>query len=61
MQDTQEDCSWQEVYRLNSVMLNSEEEFDTLELDEIETIVMEFKNPLKPFVEFEIPELRIKH
>lgn len=57
MEDTREDCSWQDVYKLNGVVLNGDEEFAALDLDEIDTLVIEFASPLKPLMGFEIPEL----
>ncbi len=52
-----EDCSWQEVYRLNGVVLNSEEEFGSLDLDEIDSLVVGFSSPLKPLVGFRVSEI----
>jgi hypothetical protein len=60
MQETQEDCSWQEVYRLNGVVLNADEDFDALELDELDEIVIGFTSPLKPVVKFNVPEIILR-
>jgi hypothetical protein len=57
MEEMQKDCSWQEVYKLNGVVVNGDEEFDSLDLDEIDTIVVGFTSPLKPIVRFGIPEI----
>jgi hypothetical protein len=60
MQETKEDCSWQEVYKLNGIMLNADEDFDTLELDELDEIVIGFSSPLKPVVKFDVPEIILR-
>jgi hypothetical protein len=52
-----EDCSWQEVYKLNGIVLNGDEDFDSMDLDEIDTIVVGFSSPLKPLVRLGIPEI----
>ncbi len=52
-----EDCSWQEVYRLNGVVWTSEDETQSTDLDEIDTLVVQFSSPLKPIVKFHVPEL----
>jgi hypothetical protein len=57
MEEKHEDCSWQEVYKLNGVVLNENEEFDSLDLEEIDTIVVGFSSPLKPVVKFGVPEI----
>jgi hypothetical protein len=57
MEEKHEDCSWQEIYRLNGVVLNENEEFDSLDLEEIDMIVVGFSSPLKPFVKFGVPEI----
>lgn len=57
MHENDEDCSWQEVYRLNGVVLNSEESFDELDLEEIEEIALGYSSPLKPLIRFDIPEI----
>jgi hypothetical protein len=59
MEEKLEDCSWQEVYRLNGVMVEGDEDFDCLDLEEIDTIVVGFNSSLKPFVNFKIPEIII--
>jgi hypothetical protein len=59
MEEKLEDCSWQEVYRLNGVMIDGEEDFDRLDLEEIDTIVIGFNSSLNPFVNFKIPEIII--
>ncbi len=57
MQETQDDCSWQEVYKLNGIVLNADDDFDSLELDEIDEIVIGFSSPLNGVVKFEVPEI----
>ncbi|RMF89943.1 MAG: hypothetical protein D6733_05180 [Methanobacteriota archaeon] len=61
MQNTQEDCSWQEVYRLNSVVLEADEDISQLDLDEIDRIVIGFRSPLKPLLKFHVPEILLGH
>ena len=61
MQKTNEDCSWQEVYKLNGIMLNAEEDFDSLELDELDEIAIGFTSPLKSVLKFDIPEIILRH
>ncbi len=60
MQETIEDCSWQEVYKLNGVVVNGDEDFDALDYDEIDTIVIGFTSPMKPFAKFSLPEILIE-
>ena len=60
MQKTPEDCSWQEVYKLNGIVLNSDEDFDALELDEIDEIAIGFTSPLKSVVKFDVPEIILR-
>ena len=55
--ETHEDCSWQEVYRLNGIVLNSDEGFDSIDLEEIDTILVGFTSPLRPLIRFGIPEI----
>ncbi len=61
MQETNEDCSWQQVYKLNGIMLNADEDFDTIELDELDEIAIGFTSPLKSIVKFDIPEIVLRH
>ncbi len=60
MQENREDCSWQEVYRLNGVVLNADEDFDALELDEFDELVIGFTSPLEPVVKFDVPEIILR-
>jgi hypothetical protein len=57
MEEKLNDCSWQEVYKLNGVIVDGDEEFDSLDLDDIDTLVVEFSSPLKPIVRFGFPEI----
>ncbi len=61
MQETNEDCSWQQVYRLNGIVLNADEDFDTIELDELDEIAIGFSSPLKSIVKFDVPEIILRH
>jgi hypothetical protein len=61
MQETPEDCSWQEVYKLNGIVLTAEEDFDNVELDELDEIAIGFTSPLKSIVKFSVPEIILKH
>ena len=61
MRKTPEDCSWQEVYKLNGIMLGADEDFDTIELDELDEIAIGFTSPLKSIVKFDIPEIILKY
>ena len=60
MQETNENCSWQEVYKLNGIVLDADEDFDNVELDEIDEIVIGFTSPLKNVVKFNVPEIVLK-
>jgi hypothetical protein len=60
MQEKHDDCSWQEVYKLNGVILNGDEDFESLDFDDIDTIVVSFSSPLKPIVKFGIPEIVLR-
>lgn len=55
--ESPEDCSWQEVYKLNGVIWTSEDETQSTDLDEIDTLVVQFSSPLKSLVKFNVPEL----
>ncbi|GBE56465.1 hypothetical protein BMS3Bbin16_00671 [archaeon BMS3Bbin16] len=57
MQETNEDCSWQQVYKLNGIVLNADEDFDNVELDELDEIAIGFTSPLKSLVKFDVPEI----
>jgi len=59
MMKENEDCSWEEMYLLNSVVVNGEEELESLELREIDSIVVGFTAPFKDLMRIEIPELVI--
>jgi len=61
MRKTQEDCSWQEVYKLNGIVLDADEDFDNVELDEIDEIVIGFTSPLKSVLKFDVPEIILRH
>ncbi len=61
MQNTPEDCSWQQVYKLNGIMLNADEDFDSIELDELDEIAIGFSSPLNSIVKFDVPEIILRH
>jgi hypothetical protein len=57
MEENLEDCSWEEVYKLNGVILNGDERFSELDIEDIDTIVVGYSSPLKPIVKFDISEI----